>query len=358
MFKILERYIARTMVVTTSMTAIVLMSVVFIMSFLGELKDMGQGDYGFIQAVVYVLMRLPNDFYQYASILILLGSIIGLNVLSSHRELTVMRAAGFSTYQIIRSVLMAAFAMVLLISFLGEFVGPHFSAKAEIRKENAQNAGQAVITSAGVWFHVDNNFIHVDHILDRQKLQGVTRYQFDDQHRLLASYYAKSMVNQGKGWVMQDVVMTRFSDNRTQSSAVSNMPLNLVLNTNLFNKGLLDANEMSLPRLFKFAAYLERNGLQASEYRFGFWSRLLMPLSTLVMIFLAIPVVLSGMGSSQLGSRVLLGIVVGFSFFILNALLGQFCIVFQVPPLTAALLPLLLFVSLGVYLTRRLLAHI
>lgn len=357
MIKILERYIAKTLAISTGMTALVLMSVVFIMTFLAELKDMGQGDYGFMQALAYVFMRLPNDIYQYSSILLLLGSIVGLNILSTHRELIVMRAAGFSTHRIVRSVLMAAFAMVMSVSLLGEFIGPHLSAKAEIRKENAQNAGQAVITSAGVWFHVDNNFIHVDHILDRQKMQGITRYEFDHQHRLLASYYAKSMEDESNTWVMRDVVVTRFSQNRTQSALVDRLPLNLVLNTNLFTKGLLDANEMSLPRLTKFAKYLEQNGLQASEYRFGFWTRVLMPLSTLVMIFLAIPVVLSGMGPSQLSSRVLMGVLVGFSFFILNALLGQICIVFQVPPLTAALLPLVIFASLGVYLTRRLLAR-
>lgn len=358
MFKILERYIAKTLAATTAMTALVLMSVIFIMALLGELKDIGQGDYGFLQAIAYVVMRMPNSLYQYSPILLLLGCIIGLNVMSTHRELSVMRAAGFSTHQIIKSVLMAALCMVLFVSSFGEWLGPHLSYKAEVRKENAQNAGQAVVTSAGVWFHVDNNFIHVEHILDRQKLEGVTRYQFDNQHRLQAAYYASTMIYVNHAWQMNNVTVTRFLGARTQSSHLDSLMLDIVINTNLLNVGLVEPSEMSLPRLSRFASYLEANGLQASEYRFGFWQRVLLPISSLVMIFLAIPVVLSGVGGAQLSRRVLMGILVGFIFFILNALLGEVCIVFQVPPFVAAALPLVLFAGLGVFLTRRLLGSV
>lgn len=358
MFKILERYIGKTLITTTAFTSLVLMSVLFIMGLLGELKDIGQGDYGLMQAIGYVLLRLPNTLYQFSPILLLLGCIVGLNVLTTHRELAVMRAAGFSTAKIIQSVLMAALLMVVVVSLLGEWFGPHLSSRAEIRKENAQNAGQAVITSAGVWYHVDNNFIHIDHVIERQKLEGVTRYQFDDQHRLQASYYAKTMTYVNHAWQMNDVVITTFYRDRTKSSQLPTLPLGLTINTNLLNVGLVEANEMSLPRLTRFADYLEQNGLQASEYRFGFWQRVLMPLASLVMIFLAIPFVLGGAVNAQLGWRLMLGLLVGFIFFILNALLGELCIVFQLPALMAALLPLVLFATLGAIFMRRMISSV
>ncbi len=359
MIKILQRYIAKTLVMTTAFTSLVLISVLFLMVLLAELKDIGTGDYGFVQAIAYVFLRLPNALYQFSPILLLLGCIVGLNVLTTHRELTVMRAAGFSMRQIIQTVLGTAFVMILIVSLLGEWFGPHLSYKAEVRKENAQNAGQAVITAAGVWYHVDNNFIHIEHVIDRQKLEGVTRYQFDDKHRLQASYYAKTMTYQNHQWIMHDVVQTVFNNNRTMSRVLPETPLNLQINTNLLNVGLVEASEMSLTRLKRFAHYLEQNGLQSSEYRFGFWQRVLMPISSLIMIFLAIPFVLGGsQGRGQLGLRLLMGILVGFVFFILNALLGELCIVFQVPPILAAALPLLLFAGLGVYLTRRMLRSV
>src|SRR4026209_1259138 len=111
MITLLKRYIAKTIVSSTLLTALVIVSVLFIITLLGELKNMGEGDYGLMQAFVYVLLRLPNDIYQFSPMLVLLGSIVGLSILSSHRELSVMRAAGFS----IRNIIYATLSIALVI---------------------------------------------------------------------------------------------------------------------------------------------------------------------------------------------------------------------------------------------------
>ncbi|MFZ2315129.1 MAG: LPS export ABC transporter permease LptG [Gammaproteobacteria bacterium] len=354
MIRILERHIAKTIILATGLAALVITGVLFLMALLTEFKNIGEGDYTLGQALLYVLFRLPNQIYQFSPMLVLLGSIIGLSTLASHRELAVMRASGFSIKRIMGSVLMAAFLLVLLIGLLGEWIAPNLSYKAEIRKENLQNGGQAVVTASGIWFHVDNNFIHVQNVVGRQLLEGVTRYQFDDQHRLQAAYYAKKLIMENDQWQMIDVVKTNFYDERTKSKAEDKAVWDLKFNSNLLNIGLVEPNELSLPKLTKFARYLERNGLQAAQYRYDFWQRIFQPFASLVMIFLALPFVLGAMSNSTLGWRIMAGILVGFTFFISNAFLGQLSIVYQVPPMLAAALPLLLFLLLGVVLSRRL----
>lgn len=354
MTKILQRYIARVILSATGLAALIILGVLALVITLRELKNLGEGDYGIGQAIFYVLLRLPNELYQFSPMLILLGTIMGLSVLSSHRELAVMRASGFSIRQIITSVLTAALMLILTISIVGESIGPALSYKAEVRKENAQNAGQAVVTAAGVWFHVDNNFIHVQRVVGRQLLEGVTRYQFDDKHHLLAAYYAKSMSFQNRQWQMNDVVKTTFYNERTKSQSFTRAAWDLKFNPTLLNVGLVEPNEMSLAKLSKLANYLEQNGLQSSEYRFDFWKRIFQPFASLVMVLLAIPFVLGTFSTSTLGRRILIGILVGFAFFILNAILGQLCIVFQLPAVLAAFLPAALFAVAGVYLSNRL----
>jgi lipopolysaccharide export system permease protein len=55
-----------------------------------------------------------------------------------------------------------------------------------------------------------------------------------------------------------------------------------------------------------------------------------------------------------MGWRVLFGIVFGFGFYMLNAFLGEFSIVFQFSPLLAASIPTVLFALLGYVLALRL----
>lgn len=353
MFKLLERYITKTIILATAMTTLIIIGVLFLMTLLGELKSMGEGDYGLVQALIYVLYRMPNELYQFSPMLILLGAIVGLGILSSHRELAVMRASGFSTWRIIHSVLCAALVLVVLISVVGEWFAPNLSYTAEVRKEYARNAGQAVVTAAGVWFHVDNNFVHVKHIVDHELLEGVTRYEFNDNHQLQASYFAETMTYQNHQWMMHDVVKTSFYNDRTRSQSLQQSPWSVQFNKNLLNVGMVDAEEMSLPKLATFSKYLDQNGLQASEYKYEFWQRVFQPIASLVMILLAIPFVMGTLGTTTAGYRVLIGILIGFSFFIFNALLGQICIVYQIPAILAAFLPIFIFILVGIYLSKR-----
>lgn len=356
MIKILQHYIARTVIIATLLAAVVIASVLFLLAIVGQLKSIGQGDYGLIQALLYVLMQLPNDLYQFAPMLILLGSIMGLSMLSNHKELAVMRASGFSITQIIISVFIGAILLIIVMTGLGEGFGPALSSKAEIQKQNAENAGQAVVTASGIWLHLENNFIHVNQVVDHQRLEGVTRYEFDDKHRLQVAYYAKSLTAKDNVWTMNDVVKTSFYNDRTHSQTLEQVPWNLKFNSNLLNVSIADPSQMPLPKLKKFSKYLVKNGLQATPYQYDFWRRVMQPFASLVMIFLAIPFVL-GTFRSALSLRIVLGILVGFAFFIFNEMLGQICVVYQVPTFLAASLPPLLFVLIGVLLSKRMLRY-
>lgn len=356
MIKLLQRYIAKTIIVTSCLAALVIGSVLFLLALLGQLKSIGQGDYGFIQAMQYVLMQLPNDLYQFSPMLILLGSIMGLSLLSNHKELAVMRASGFSIQQIIISVFLGALLLIVMMTAVGEGVGPVLSNKAEIQKQNAENAGQAVVTASGIWLHLGTNFIHVNQVVDHQRLEGVTRYEFDDKHKLQVAYFAKSLTEQNNVWTMNDVLKTNFYNDRTHSQAIDQVPWNLKFNANLLNVSIADPSQMSLPKLRKFSKYLVKNGLQAAPYQYDFWRRIIQPFASLVMIFLAIPFVL-GAFRSAMSLRIVIGIMVGFAFFIFNQMLGQICVVYQVPTFLAASLPPLLFVLVGILLSKRLIRY-
>jgi lipopolysaccharide export system permease protein len=351
---ILERYIAKTMLLATGLASLILIGIVLLMSLLAEFKNIGEGDYGLSQAFLYVFLQLPNTLYQFSPIFILLGSMLGFYYLSAQNELAVMRASGFSLGRIIYSALCAAIILIISITLVGEGIGPSLSYRAEINKENAQNAGLAVVTAAGMWLHVDNNFIHIEHVVNRRLLEGVTRYQFDAERRLQAAYFAKTLTMHNNAWIMHDVMKTNFYFERTKSEALKQAPWDLKFNANLLNTGLVAPKDLSLPKLAKFSRYLLQNGLQASEYQFNFWQRLLEPLSSLVMVLVAIPFVL-GLGSAvTLSFRLLIGMMMGIAFILLNAFLGELCIVYQLPAPFAALITPLIFASLGIFLLKRL----
>ncbi len=345
---ILYRYIARNVIAATALMIVIVMGLILFITFLEELKDIGVGGYGVAQAFVHVLLRLPHHLYEFFPIIVMLGGIIGLGVLAAHQELVVMRTSSISVPKLASAVIGGSVVVILIITLMGEFVAPKANFVAENYRNSAQNEWQSVTTASGVWVHDGNNFLHIDAIIGGGRhLEGVTRYQFDSNHKMLAAYYAKAMDYHHGKWVLHDLVKTIFNGDHTHSEHFSQANWDLNLNMKLLNTSVVAPASMSLKNLAEQVHELKQNGLQAGNFELEFWKRIFQPLTAIVMILLAIPFVLGSSRSVPMGWRVLFGILVGFAFYILNALLGQFSIVFQLPAIFAAAFPTVLFAFLG-----------
>lgn len=345
---IFNRYIMKHVLAATALVMAAMTALIFFTTFLGELQDIGKGDYTFIQAVIYVALRLPHNIYLFSPMLILLGGIIGLGVLTAHQELMVIRASGFSLRRIIKAMTYSALLLIILLMAIGEGIAPQLDHKAALRKQNARNSGEAAATVSGLWLHEGTDFFHVGRVIGQHHLEGVTRYQFNANHRLIASYHIKTMDFENGVWLLRDINKTLFLEPMgTRSTYIPQDKGDFTLNPHLLNLGIIEPEEMSLPHLLSFSRHLIENGLQASQFQLAFWQRVLQPLAILVMIFLAIPFVLNTSRSTVLGLRIVLGVVTGFIFYLANAFFGQLSIIFQFPAFLAAALPIVLFFVLG-----------
>lgn len=343
---IIQKYIAKHIIMATFLVFVIVTALGFIVGLLRELHDIG-GDYTLWQALVHNVLLLPYTIYQFFPMMILLGGVLGLSMLAGNHELIVMRSSGFSIIKITWSVISAAFILIIIATLFGELLAPRTNYWADVQKSIVKSHGQAVSTKLGVWIHEGNNFLHVRQVVGLQHLEGVTRYEFDKEHHLLASYFAKTIDFENGRWLLHDLVKTTFHEDKVESKSYPLATWNLTLTPNLLNVGLIEPEAMSLSKLAEYTHYLVQNRLQANSFRLVFWQRIFQPLSTLVMILLAIPFVFSAPRSVTLGLRVLLAIMIGFIFYIVNALVGQFSIVYQFPPLFAALLPAILFSLFG-----------
>jgi lipopolysaccharide export system permease protein len=351
--KMIQRYIAKHVMISTALVFVVVFILSFVINLLGELRDIGTGEYGFGQAILHVIFMQPHTLYQLFPMLILLGGVLGLGMLASGHELIVMRASGLSVKNITAAVIIAALLLIALATAAGELIAPHANFLAEQRKSSAQTNGQAVATTSGVWIHEGNNFLHIEHVLDRNRLEGVTRYEFDNKHQLLASYYAQSVNFINNQWVLHNLVKTTVNKDKTLSQQFPIAIWNLKLTPSYLTVGLVAPEAMTLRKLAEYSLYLRQNHSQSSAYQLEFWKRVFQPLTTLVMILLAIPFVFAAPRSMSMGKRILFAIFIGFTFYIINAFMGQFSIVFQFPPIIAALIPTLLFAVVGYVLMLR-----
>src|SRR3546814_18329954 len=86
----------------------------------------------------------------------------------------------------------------------------------------------------------------------------------------------------------------------------------------------------------RLIGYLERNGLDASSYRLSLWRKLIAPLTVVAMMLFAVPFVLGSQRGGGAGQRLLVGILVGLVFYVINEVPASMGQLYCWPPLLAA----------------------
>lgn len=352
--KIIHRYIGKTIVSTTALVVFVLLGMEAFIEITHEFPDIGTGYYGLVQVFAYVPMILPLDIYQLFPMAGLLGSIIGLGLLATHSELIVMRASGISITEITWAVIKAAIFLTIIMLVIGELAAPLLQQKADINKTEALSGGQTLLTRQGVWSKDRNNFIHINKISSYGHLEGITRYNIDENSgKLKLISIAQSADYKDNQWTFNNVEQTNFDDTNISIEKMNTQQWDMRLKPRFLGVTEMESDKRSLRELARDIRYTKQSGLNATAPEFKFWQRIFQPLATIVMIILAIPFVFGPLRTVSMGLRMLAGTVMGFGFYILNQFVGPVATVYQIPPLIAALLPTLLFATLGWILLKK-----
>lgn len=348
--KLLDRYIAKTVLAAIALVTLMLAGLQIFILFVNQFDDLGKADFTIIKAAVFVFLQVPYQVYLFFPMASLLGCLIGLGILANHSELVVMRAAGMSMAQITKAVLKAALVLIFLVTFLGETLVPRMSYFANDYKMAALTSGQALRTASGVWLRYQDNFISIGSILPDKTLKDVYQFKFDPSGVMQSARLIDRIEYQDHHWQAYQVAETIFHDDRTRSSHIDSIPWDVNLKPAVLSYSGNEPDEMTLKELHRFIHDQKHNKQNVVDYRLAFWQRLIQPLTTMVMMILAIPFIFGPLRSSTMGSKLLAGATVGFGFYIVNRFFGPVSMVYQLPPELAAIGPTVLFTLLGIYL--------
>lgn len=351
--KILDRYIAITVLNAIALVTLMLVGLQLFILFVDQFGDLGRMDYGIVQATWFVLLQLPYQVYLFFPIASLLGSLIGLGVLANHSELIVMRSAGMSIMQVTSAVFRVALLLVIFVSIFGELLVPFLSQYANNYKTMAISGGQTLRTSKGFWMRHHNDFISVKSVEPNSVLSGVNQFHFNKQHQLLFARYIDKVQYAATGWIAYDVQQTNFLGDHLHSKTFATMPWEISVKPKLLAISSIEPDEMSLRELRRYIREQKHTHQNTHIYQIAFLQRIVQPFTTMVMMILAIPFIFGPLRSSTVGAKLVIGAVIGFSFHILNRFFGPMSTVYQLPPELAALGPTVLFAGLGLYLMSK-----
>ncbi|WP_064605917.1 LPS export ABC transporter permease LptG [Photobacterium sp. J15] len=354
MFKILDLYIGRTIIATTTLTLSTLVGLSAIIKYVEQLRKVGDGTYDLWKALAYVLLSIPRDIEMFFPMAVLLGALIGLGTLASSSELVVMQAAGFSKLDIGLSVLKTAVPLMLVVMVLGQWGAPEAQKAARELRALWTSGGSMLSVQRGVWAKDGNDFIYIGRVHEQNKLDAVNVWQFDDKDRLTHTVFAKAAeFREQDGWLLEDVTITEFSDIKQTNTEYDTLPWKTTLTPDKLAVVTVKPEELALSGVYDYVTYLKESKQDASRYELAFWRKALQPVSIAVMMLLALSFVFGPLRSVTMGARVLSGVIFGFAFYISNEVFGPMSIVYRLHPIIGAIGPSMVFLFITIYLLRR-----
>lgn len=189
--KILDQYLVKTIILAVVLVTIILMSIEMLVVFIGELGNLGTGNYGLIQAMRYVLLDMPNQLNLLFPMASLVGAISGLGLLANQSELIVMQTSGFSTWQILLSVLKAALFIGCLAFVMGEIIAPYTEDLANQGRLYAKTGGMIGSNEQDLFLRQGQQFIHIAKVMNPVALENIVIFDTNPDLSVLAATHAE-----------------------------------------------------------------------------------------------------------------------------------------------------------------------
>lgn len=343
-------YLARLFTSRIFAVLIMLVLVLQTLDMLGESgKILAYPDNGEGELWTYISLRLPQLVARFLPYSVLLATIITLAALNQNSEVIAMKSAGMSAHQVLAPLVLTALGISLLSFAFNEAVVTRTT--ATLKAWQAVEYGPVPRDAAArtnVYMRDGQNILLAGSLSgsgDRTVMDQVTWYRRDTAGIVLEQYRSPRATWAAPGWRLEAPVRFRVSD--TAQDKVAPFVVAPQLDPRDIAIIKVDADAQNIFALTRSIQQLQDAGRRTDALDAKWWHKISGPLSAVLMPILGAVAAFGLARSGQLLVRSIIGMALGFAYFVLdNAALamGDFG---GYPPMLAAWAPFLLFALVG-----------
>jgi lipopolysaccharide export system permease protein len=352
---LLDRYIEAATLEVLALVSAGLTSLFSLLEFVEQLQDVGKSRYRLSDALVYVLLTVPERFLQLMPVSMLLATLFALGTLASHNELTVMRANGIPPRRIVGSVFRLAGPVLLTLFLAAEFVIPRAQQLAQAERLSRLSSASVPFRSAnGFWAHGDLQYLNVRGFEHGNVPSNIYIYTFAAAGELKSLIHADSAeVRPDGNWLLMGVLIKRFTDTGIETASETAFPWHCFLRPQQVPLLILPPESMPPVALYQYVSDLERRHQPAARYAQTLWAKIDIPLAMAAMIMIAVPFVFGPLRTHGTGQRIMVGALIGIVFSLVQQITSYVGVLLELSPALTATLPSLVLMAVALHLIRR-----
>ncbi|MES2682693.1 MAG: LPS export ABC transporter permease LptG [Pseudomonadota bacterium] len=321
--RLLTFYIIRHVLGITAVVALAMLAIQSFITLVTDADETGKNGFGVLQLVQTTLLQMPSGLALLMPIVSMIGALMGLGMLAGQSELTAMRAAGLSNAKIAMATLLAGALLGGIGWVVSDQIAPQGQRLAAAIKSGSSDSSGAAM----VWLRDGDEVLRIRRLITEDRAEAIEIYSLDSQLKLQKVLAAERAQYVDGSWQLEGVRETHFTaEGRAESSKAATGRWSGSVTPNVLRLYLLEADALSVAGLRRLIDYLDANQLDAAKYRLQFWHKLIEPLTVIAMALFAVPFAFGSLRDSGAGQRLLLGILLGVGFYVVNRVslsLGQ-----------------------------------
>jgi lipopolysaccharide export system permease protein len=296
----------------------------------------------------YVSLRAPQIISFLLPFSVLLGTILTFFTMNQNSEVIALKAAGMSAHQVLAPLLIASAGVAAFSFVFNDRIVPR--ASATLSAWQKVQYGPLPIDSgdrANVWVRDGNDLISVDLIQGRgakTQMGGVTLYDREGGS-LRSIVRAPRGVRSGDGWQIGPA--TRFEVKSGKLTGYTSLVVGRGVTPEQLTLASVSADNLSFGALSSAITDLQEAGRPTKSLEGSLWHKLSAPMSAMLMPLLGAVAAFGIARSGKLFVRAVIGMALGFAYFVADNFSMAMGDLGAYPPFLAAWAPILLFFLIG-----------
>jgi lipopolysaccharide export system permease protein len=296
----------------------------------------------------YVGLRTPQIISTFLPFSVLLGTIVTFSTMNQNSEIIALKASGLSAHQVLAPLMIAGLAVAVISFAFNDRIVSRSSATLSAWKK--VEYGPLPIDRgdrSNVWVREGAHLIHAQQIAgrgDAARLGGITVYERDGAI-LKSLVRAKTGTREGDGWRVTDA--DRFDVASGKLTKLGSIVVARGVRPDQFTLANVNAESMSFGALREAIGDLQAAGRPTKALEGALWHKLSGPLSAVLMPLLGAVAAFGIARSGKLFVRAVIGMALGFLYFVADNFALAMGNLGAYPPFLAAWAPFLLFAMIG-----------
>jgi lipopolysaccharide export system permease protein len=321
--KILDKYIIKEFLKFVGITFISLIILFLIVDFFEKIRMFLGNHATTVKMASYFIFSLPMIISYMLPPSILIATLLTYSSLSKHSEITAMKANGISLYRMSIPPLIFAVFVSIFSFFFNELITPASIQKTEhiiivdIQKQKTFGFFQ----QNEIWYRSDKAFYNFKMFdINSDILRGVTINYLNSDFSLKMRLDAKEVEWKNNQWVFHNLLTTSFDENNAPVLEWSKEKIiNLPEKPNDFKIIQKDAEKMGYFELKKYVKKIQTEGYDVQRYLVDLQGKIAVSLVTIILVVIGVSFSLRSERSGGTMQSLGIGIIVGFSYFVVHA---------------------------------------